>query len=96
LVARRRWRAATIRNLATTWEIATPDQRRELLMTIVAEITAGPEGLVNVVVRPGWLPYVEEVLKSKGPTERKTGLYVSNVETDRLVRDDRGWLRLTG
>jgi hypothetical protein len=28
-------------------------------------------------------------------TERKTGLYVPNVETARLVRDERGWLRAT-
>ena len=27
-------------------------------------------------------------------TKRKTGLYVLDVETTRLVRDDRGWLRL--
>ena len=27
-------------------------------------------------------------------SERKTGLYVPNVETTRLVRDERGWLRL--
>jgi hypothetical protein len=26
-------------------------------------------------------------------TERKTGLYVLDVEAVRLVRDDRGWLR---
>jgi hypothetical protein len=31
---------------------------------------------------------------SRAPTERKTGLYVPNVETARLVRDERGWLRL--
>jgi len=29
-------------------------------------------------------------------TERKMGLYVPNVETIGLVRDERGWLRLTG
>jgi hypothetical protein len=28
--------------------------------------------------------------------ERKTGLYVPNVETAWLFRDDRGWLRLAG
>jgi hypothetical protein len=28
------------------------------------------------------------------PTERKRGLYVPNVETGRLLRDERGWLRL--
>ena len=29
----------------------------------------------------------------RGP-ERKTGLYVPNVETVRLVSDERGWIRL--
>ena len=29
-------------------------------------------------------------------SERKTGLYVRNVETVRLVRDERGWLQLVG
>jgi len=28
------------------------------------------------------------------PAERKTGLYLPNVETTRLVRNERGWLRL--
>src|SRR2546428_12672844 len=27
-------------------------------------------------------------------SERKTGLYVPNLETTRLVREERGWLRL--
>jgi hypothetical protein len=29
-------------------------------------------------------------------SERKTGVYVPSVETVRLVRDERGWLRLAG
>jgi hypothetical protein len=29
-------------------------------------------------------------------SERKTGLYVPNVETIRLVQDERGWLRPAG
>ena len=33
--------------------------------------------------------------ESEVPTsERKTGLYVPNVETAQLVQDERGWLRL--
>jgi hypothetical protein len=48
-----------------------------------------------------WRPYVvaaipQQVEVREGPTERKTGLYVPNVETVRLVRDERGWLRLAG
>jgi hypothetical protein len=31
-----------------------------------------------------------------GPHERKTRLYVRDVERVRLVRDERGWLRLAG
>ena len=56
--------------------------------------------------KPIWEPYVEAVLarqRQKQATspavttsERKTGLYVPNVETTRLVRDDHGWLRLAG
>jgi hypothetical protein len=33
---------------------------------------------------------------SVSTSERKTGLYVPNVETVGLVRDERGRLRLTG
>jgi hypothetical protein len=29
-------------------------------------------------------------------TERKTGLYVGNVETTGLIKDERGWLQLVG
>jgi len=32
--------------------------------------------------------------EAAGPTERKTGLYVRNVETPQLVRDQRGWLKV--
>ncbi len=56
--------------------------------------------------KPIWEPYVEAVLarqqhvSDEPPTvitsERKTGLYVANVETVRLTRDDRGWLQLVG
>jgi hypothetical protein len=35
--------------------------------------------------------------KSKtAASERKTGLKARDVETNRLVRDERGWLRLAG
>jgi hypothetical protein len=36
------------------------------------------------------------VVMGRWGSERKTGLYVPNVETVRLVRDERGWLRLAG
>jgi hypothetical protein len=44
-----------------------------------------------------WKQYMRAVVPedaTKVPTERKTGVYVPNVETTRLVRDERGWLRL--
>jgi len=47
----------------------------------------GPPAYVSAAV-PKAVPLV--------PAERKTGLYVPNVETVGLVRDERGWLRLTG
>ena len=34
--------------------------------------------------------------RCKAYSQRKTGLYVRDVETVRLVRDERGWLRLAG
>jgi len=56
--------------------------------------------------RPVWEPYVEAVLARQRQgldtltpvttSERKTGLKVRDVETIRLARDERGWLRLAG
>jgi hypothetical protein len=48
-----------------------------------------------------WKLYMAAVLRKpvaldRWGTERKTGLYVRDVETVRLVRDERGWLRLAG
>jgi len=53
---------------------------------------------------PHFEPYVAAVLAKRAAaesgsnpvstSERKTGLYVRNVETVRLVRDSRGWLSL--
>jgi len=48
-----------------------------------------------------WRPYVVAAIHAGEGfhwllTERKTGLYVPNVETTRLIRDERGWVRLTG
>jgi len=55
---------------------------------------------------PHFEPYVAAVLAKRAAaesgsnpvstSERKTGLYVRDVETARLVRDERGWLRLVG
>ncbi len=61
------------------------------------------DGASGLRMRPRdlWLDYMRAVVGDGGVpvrclTERKTGLYGPNVETVRLVRDDRGWLRLAG
>ena len=54
--------------------------------------------------RGRWKDYVEAIVKPEGiamgevrtPTERKTGVYGADVVTVHLVRDERGWLRMTG
>jgi hypothetical protein len=61
---------------------------------------------IEFKARPIWEPYVEAVVArerqvvDEPPTvitsERKTGVYVPDVETSGLVRDERGWLRLAG
>jgi hypothetical protein len=85
----------------------TGDERKRMLQLIFSEIRADHvDGrlLVTFKALPHVEPYVEAVLARKRATEsgsdpvstseRKTGLYVRNVETTRLVRDERGWLRL--
>ena len=79
-----------MRNLVSTWAIATPDQRRELLRTIVEEIRADADGVASVRIREGWLPYVPRV--AEGPTERKTGL-LRAVGTRTLEVNDAGDVR---
>jgi hypothetical protein len=80
-----------------------------LLQMIFSEIRADHtvDGLkIEFRPRPVWEPYVEAVLARQRQgldtvvpvttSERKTGLKVGDVETVRLVRDKRGWLRLAG
>jgi hypothetical protein len=58
---------------------------------------ASEHGIEDFLPREPWRPYVRSVVPAESGnvlTERKTGLYVPNVETARLVRDERGWLRL--
>ncbi len=89
--------------------LADHDRRRKkrVLHMIFSEIRADhtENGLrIEFKAKPIWEPYVEAVLarqrqvEDNPPTvitsERKTGVYVPNVETSRLVRDLRGWLRL--
>jgi hypothetical protein len=73
----------------------TADQRKRLLGTIFEEITVGAHGVSELAPREGWRPYMKATLTApRVLSERKTGVYVPNVETNRLVRDERGWLRL--
>ena len=64
------------------------------------EVRADRTGIHDWVPRERWRDYVDAVLPhegdelEKGHSERKTGLYVPNGETTRLIRDERGWLRL--
>jgi hypothetical protein len=65
---------------------------------VFEKIVVGNDGVSNLVPREGWRPYLKAALETpRLLAERKTGLKVPNVETDRrLARDDRGWLRLAG
>jgi hypothetical protein len=69
----------------------------------------GSHGLrIEFKAKPIWPPYVDAVLArqrqvvDKPPdcyhptSERKTGVKPAEVVTARLVRDERGWLRLAG
>ena len=84
-----------LRSLVDDSDDMSADQRKRLLGTIFEEITVGEHGVSELVPREGWRPYMKATLTApRVLSERKTGLYVPNVETTRLVRDERGWLRL--
>ena len=49
-----------------------------------AEIRADGEGLTELVPHEDWKPYMRAVVPAHGRlTERKTGVYVPDVETNR-------------
>ena len=87
----------------------TDEEKKRVLQMIFSEIRADHtvDGLkIEFRPRPVWEPYVEAVLARQRQgldtltpvttSERKTGLKARDVETNRLVRDERGWLRLAG
>jgi hypothetical protein len=83
------------------WDAMLADERKRMLAAIFDSIAASADGVNRLEPCDPRRPYVvaaipQPVEVREGPTERKTGLYVPNVETTRLVRDDRGWLRLAG
>ena len=82
---------------ADDWEYLTPDERKALIGDICEEVRADANGIEDFLPREIWKQYMRAVVPDDAnqvPTERKTGLYVPNVETSRLIRDERGWLRL--
>ena len=83
------------------WAEMTIDERRRMVGLMFEEIRAGHDGIEELVPREEWKLYVRMTVPERVEmpalrmlSERKTGLYVPNVETVRLVRDERGWLRL--
>jgi hypothetical protein len=66
-----------------------------LSRVVIVAVGLGFAIVSELVPREGWRPYVKATLTApRVLSERKTGLYVPNVETVRLVQDERGWLRL--
>ena len=95
---------SVLRTLVDEWDGMTADERKRMLAAIFDTVTASADGVDRLEPCEDWRPYVVAAIPKpvrlavapQGPTERKTGLYVPNVETNRLVRDERGWLRLAG
>ena len=67
-----------------------------VLLLPVRELGRGPSHGQQPVLRCAPPQKVELFVAptAVAASERKTGLYVPNVETPQLVRDERGWLRL--
>ena len=63
-------------------------------LTIRWGVGTDPTWVLRSVNTDGGAREISRIREAAGTSERKTGLYVPNVETTRLVRDERGWLRL--
>jgi hypothetical protein len=88
----------------------TGEERKRVLRLIFQELRAdhGDDGrlVVKFKPRPEWESYIDAVLAkiaagtasgtlaAIATSERETGLKAPDVETMRLARDERGWLRL--
>ena len=96
-----------LESIVDDWSVMTDEEKKRVLQMIFSEIGADHtvDGLkIEFRPRPVWEPYVEAVLARQRQgqdtltpvttSERKTGLKVPDVETIRLARDERGWLRL--
>ena len=87
--------------LVEDWDEMTAEERRRVVGTVFAEIHASNAGIVKLLPREDWKPYMQAVLREPATlgrwgTERKTGVKHAEVVTARLVQDERGWLRLAG
>lgn len=60
------------------------------------EVHADVRGITKFLPRDDWQPHMRTILTNGGVTERKTGLKHADVVTAKMVRDERGWLRLAG
>jgi hypothetical protein len=89
------------------WEHVTLDERKKAVASIFETITADPTAdvLLDCAPRESWKDYVRAVVPAtktnestpiEGGSERKTGVKHAEVVTARLVKDERGWLRLAG
>jgi hypothetical protein len=87
--------------LLDDWDEVTSEERRHLIETVFAEVYADADAVARILPREDWKPYMAAVLRTpavldRWAKERKTGLNARDVETNRLVRDERGWLGLAG
>jgi hypothetical protein len=81
------------RRATSTWDTLTLEDIGDGRTRVrVRSVFAGKEDR-DAVLSSGMESGAKEG-RPPGRPERKTGLYVSNVETTRLVRDERGWLSL--
>jgi len=84
-----------LRSLVDDWGELGADQRKRLVSSVSRRSWLARRGISELVPHEGWRPYLKTALgQPRVLAERKTGLSVRDVETTRLVRDDRGWLRL--
>ena len=78
----------------------TAEEKKRMLAAIFDSVTASAEGVDRLEPCEDWRPYIVAAIPKpvtvRAPTERKTGVYVPDVETTGQVRDERGWLRLAG
>ena len=96
-----------IGSVVDDWHVMTDDEKKQVIQMIFAEIRADHTAnglLVTFKARAAWEPYLEAVLVSQKQavdhpppvitSVARMGLHDTHVITQRLARDERGWLRL--